>query len=577
MDAFMEVVKEFIVWAKTKGRWPLLLLVLAIPALFSIRWWKGLELREAILDDDVWLVVAVIMLLSGALLIFTLKSAGNLRWLTSLVLLIPSILLGGFAVAPPPAPPEGTIVIAVAQFTPVDPDDRRDARIITRKIVRRLEEEAVKHDPKWVVRELSRQVQGENTDAARAAALEIARARHVNAHLIVWGEVLKDGGSMEIGANTAIARMPSRSSSELRPEQITSAEPTSFASKQEAVDGVVSGVVGLMHFARGEYEKAVPNFTQSGTNEERMARGLALYQQSLLQQESREILIKAIAAYDSILQAGGAAQSEETLWSARINKAAALVALARGSAMTLASQQREAAIGLYRFALNSRGRTAWKDDWPKLQHGLGIALSDHGESVEGDSAITLLRGAVVAYDSALAAYSDGKHVQEYAAILNTKAAALTELGRLIESEEGDRMLHEAIGTYRLVLALSSSNWRRAGTQTNMGAALTDLGRRARGDVARASFQQAIAAHREALVVTDSVSREQRAITTENLAAALSALAELTSGEERHQLLKDALRQFQAAQAIWAAMDRQDPQTELADSVQAISRKLGLDI
>ncbi|MEW5930225.1 MAG: hypothetical protein AB1941_22430 [Gemmatimonadota bacterium] len=569
-----EVFKEFVTWAKNKGRWPLLLLVLIIPAYLVVRWWKGLDSREAVLDAEFWLLTAAILFICGVLLTYTLRAGRRTRWFVPGIMLLAAGVIAVVAVAPPPPPPPGTFVIAIAQFVSVDPDDRHEARVIAYEIARKLEEERDKHDASWVVRRLSREVTGATADERRRTAIEIARARHVNAHLIVWGEVLKDGDRLQIVANTTIAREMESLPKAPDGLRVASAEPSLLSFKDTVTARIVAGVAGLIHYSSRDYRKAIGDFSRSGSNAERIYRGLALYGHSQLVEESRESLLHAIAAYDSVLMSSGSEmERDEALWAARINKANALVALAQGSEDAVAHRQLEAAISIYEFALRSRPRSELLDDWAKLQHNLGNALSILGEGLQGDSAIALLRRSLIVYDSALSTYQDGQHAREFATVLNSRAASMTELGRRLKNGEGDQLLLNAVHAYVTVIAIDGDKLKRSGAQNNRGNALADLGRRARGEDARTYYQQAVSAYRDALSASDSVKPVQRAITQENLGIVLSALAETADGEERRQFLIEAKRQFGAALLVYELRDWQEAQAEVQDSIRAVENRL----
>lgn len=89
------------------------------------------------------------------------------------------------------------------------------------------------------------------------------------------------------------------------------------------------------------------------------------------------------------------------------------------------------------------------------------------------------------------------------------------------------------------------------TQNNLGAALSDHGRRTRGQESQRRLDEAITAYRSALEVRSREREPQDwAMSQSNLASALSFSAMRAAGVDRQRLAKEAMEAFEAALQVF---------------------------
>ncbi|MEM1360278.1 MAG: tetratricopeptide repeat protein [Pseudomonadota bacterium] len=209
-------------------------------------------------------------------------------------------------------------------------------------------------------------------------------------------------------------------------------------------------------------------------------------------------------------------------------------------------------------------------DWAKTQNNLGVALSTLGERT-GDS--QLYQDAIRAQEAALQELTQDSVPLDWAKTQNNLGTALSTLGRRTGDPE---MLQDAIRAYEAALEELTRtrvplDW--AMTQNNLGAALSTLGERT-GEPE--TLQDAIRAYQAALeeLTQDSVPLDW-AKTQNNLGVALTALGERTGDPE---MLQDAIRAFEAALEEWtqvrAPLDWAMTQNNLGFALSTLGERTG---
>jgi tetratricopeptide (TPR) repeat protein len=145
----------------------------------------------------------------------------------------------------------------------------------------------------------------------------------------------------------------------------------------------------------------------------------------------------------------------------------------------------------------------------------------------------------------LALTSRTKSAQDWATTQTNLGLALQSLGIRSGGSEGREQLEAAVAAYRSALEVYSKeqlpqDW--AATQNNLGAALKNLGIRSGGSE---QLEAAVAAYRSALEVrTKEQLPQQWAMTQKNLAFVLTQFAELSTDENRPELLEEAARVYE---------------------------------
>ena len=199
-------------------------------------------------------------------------------------------------------------------------------------------------------------------------------------------------------------------------------------------------------------------------------------------------------------------------------------------------------------------REDFPSEWAATKSSVGNTKSQLGGVVEGQESQLLLAEAVAAYREALKVYTREQLPQDWAMTQNNLGNALSSQGERSSGEESVRLLAEAVDAYREALKVYTREqlpqaW--AMTQNNLGAALSSQGERTSGEESVRLLAEAVAAYREALKVR---TREQLpqdwAGTQNNLGAALQSQGERTSGEESVRLLAAAVSAFREALKVY---------------------------
>jgi uncharacterized caspase-like protein len=342
------------------------------------------------------------------------------------------------------------------------------------------------------------------------------------------------GDAMAEGLFDTAARINEQAKARAR--QLLDTAPDDGRRRQLALVFARSGETYELSFLFG---KAAADFAEAaraaGKADPELADGLALREVEAL------VNLGTYAGDNAALRnAAGKADALAKGWPARRSE---LLGLRGFALLTLASRSGDkadldAAVAVYRAAVEAAPREQDAAAWASATDGLGLALTDLAER---DADAARYREAVDAFQAALSATPRETAPVQWAQTTANLANALQGLGAL---GDGTDDLARAVAAYRAALqertrARSPLDW--AGLQNNLGAALSLLGAREDG---MAHLQEALAAHRAALEV---FTRERMpaiwAATMFDLAAAQVEIGRKQAG---NAALDEAAATFRAA-------------------------------
>jgi tetratricopeptide (TPR) repeat protein len=556
----MSQLQEMLIdWAKKGKRWPLLPLLLGIPAAFYfIQAYFALSFRGTLTHPLFWVATGVLAILAGALY-WAVFPRAKLRLLAGGILALVGVgfLAGGFRRSTRPPLPEDRLVVAIARFSPVSPGANEEADNIPHRIGQRLQERQNQGAP-LEIRLLSESVAGDDEGERRKAANALCTSRRVKAHVILWGEVRKDEGELYVKPRLTVGRQPLQAHiQEPSLGEFVSREPRQLEFKERLskdIADVVGLVYGIAWCKVGRWDRALRILDDVKSNEGYLYKGLCLTQRAQSVANPRQDLEGALTAYEKIIGQPRlwklTAWTDELTWAAYLNRANAIAARALSSPPEQSTAFLREAIEAYRAALQVHTRAELPQDWARTQNNLGNALRELGTRAGGEEGNKLLREAVEAFRAALQVHTQAELPQGWAATQNSLGNALVELGTRAGGEEGNKLLREAVEAYRAALQVATraelpQGW--AATQNGLGSALRELGTRTGGEEGNKLLREAVEAFRAALQVYTRAELPQGwAGTQNNLGNALGELGGRAGGEEGNKLVQEAVEAYRAA-------------------------------
>jgi tetratricopeptide (TPR) repeat protein len=215
------------------------------------------------------------------------------------------------------------------------------------------------------------------------------------------------------------------------------------------------------------------------------------------------------------------------------------------------------AVIAYREALAIYTKDETPTDWAMTHNNLGVALKAQGERTGGKTGLALLAEAVACCDEALTVYTQADMPAEWANALNNLGAALRARGERTGDQAGLPFFAKAVFAYRDALTVYTEadmpdDW--AMTQNNLGNVLQKQGVRTDGEAGLKLLGDAVVAYRAALKIrTEAAMPVDWAMTQNNLGSALSTQGARTGGKDGINLLTAAIAAFRAALTIRTEM------------------------
>ena len=530
---------RFVDWSLTKKHWPILIPAVGAPVVFVFtRLYFELSFRETIHLWLFWLPTGLLLILPGLLL--TKKSDVYPFLIGEAFLLIGlGATVGSLAYSAPPTLPQDRLVVTITSFVPISPGAEDESNNIAHRIEQKLLEKQKLGAPLKVKR-LKDRVTGEEEAERESNAIKIGRSRKGNAHLVIWGEVRKDGEELFVQPHLTVAnQLENASMGRVQIGDYTSLQPTDISFKNELSQAIADAVMliwGLAYLNTGQWEQATELFNRVDLDGGHFLKAQALLEQSRVAKNPREYIMRAVDAYEKIKAPIKENFTEGNVLPlfARLNKANALTTLAGLSPPGDAERYMRGAVDGYEMALELVTLEKWPDMWAIIQNNLANILRDKGMSLK----------ALEATKKALEVRTRKKWPQEWAMTQNNLGAVLRDLSEQSEGEESKKFLHEAIEAFHAALEVRTENefpqdW--AQTQNNLGEALMDMGVHFGGQEGIKFLRRSV----EEIKNTFRVRTAERdplgwSSSHHNLAAALANLGSNVSGEEGTKLNQEAL-------------------------------------
>jgi len=443
-----------------------------------------------------------------------------------LFIIIIIIWVGIWQLRLPPLP-QDRLVIAIALFTPVGGVSLDEAQAITYWIKQKLQEKREQGAPLEIrLLEVPIKVFDEATGKNNA----IARGKRV-AHVVLWGEVIKDDGELYIKPHLSVTRSLQKISPKKNKLKLLKIyEPDHLKLKKEPFKYIAYTpalfTAGYAYFKVQNWEKAFE-------------------------------ILKDWAAKQRVI--------------ANTRLELALVKLKDEKAIRYLHD----AVDAYQAALGVWTREAFPQDWAKIQIDLGSACDEIGQRLKGEESTRYLHKAETAYRSALEVIIR-KTTEEWALTQYNLGLTLSRLGIRVKGEEGIRILYNAINALRAAQEVYTQeafprDW--ACTQRELGTALAKIGECLQDEEGIHYIQEAVTYYRSALeVLARKISRdrannkdnvflevitvqaqktsEEWAWTQYTLGLALGNLGIQAKGEEGIHFLYDAVNAWRAAQEVY---------------------------
>ena len=230
-----------------------------------------------------------------------------------------------------------------------------------------------------------------------------------------------------------------------------------------------------------------------------------------------------------------------------------------GNSFTNSYQFREA-LEQYNFASLRLAELLSKDkhqyEQAEIERLTGNAKQKLGTRVEGAEGNRLLSEAVDSYKRAFAVFTREQLPQDWAITQNDLGNALSSQGERMAGEEGVRLLAESVSAFRgglLVYTREQFPQQWAAMQNNLGNALSSQGERMAGEEGVRLLAESVSAFRAALRVrTQERLPQDWAATQNNLGNALKSQSERMAGEEGVRLLAEAASAYRGALLVYTS-------------------------
>ena len=363
-------------WLRKRNRLPLILLAIPLFLLWLIPKLTGVISREVLYLRWFWIASGIAYALSG--LLYLHLSPHKLRRLwtaTPLVIAGLAMVAGGLLW---PRFPKGRLVIAIADFTPVNDGAKDRAAIFTHSLMEALTKKEASRIIK--VKRVRAQVSGADEDEAHATAISLGRSMRGKAHAVLWGTVLEEGVVVEIEPRlTIVHQIREASVDEPRLPRLVNREPDYVEFRTRASNelaDIVTFLYGVAFYRSKRWDSAVPLFEQIHSGLGDLYQGLCYYDR--------------------------AAQSA-----------------------TPAPDYR-AAVAAYRAALEVFTRAELPQQWAMTQNNLGNALQELGTRSDGEEGRAHLLSAIACYDGALLVFTN-EHFPAYHQTVSANRARTMEV------------------------------------------------------------------------------------------------------------------------------------------------------
>jgi len=257
-----ELLQEFINWAKKDNRYPLLF-PLSAPAIFYFvqNYFKIRSFAETLHHEAFLICSGSIVVISG-LVFFLLNRKNRARMLTGCSIAICGLATFGYGIStmtPCKLSPE-RIVVAVVEFDPGGKEAENDAIEIRDALWRKLQDSEKQGVP-IIAKKLNKRILFKGSVDGSAAAKRIGNSKKGCAHLVIWGEVSREGSKKdEIAVVPYVTVAQHIPGVEIAESQFLALEDTDInfhKIKSAKIIDVVKYIGGLAYYKQGDWENAI--------------------------------------------------------------------------------------------------------------------------------------------------------------------------------------------------------------------------------------------------------------------------------------------------------------------------------
>lgn len=297
------LIARFFDWACHAKRWPLLFLVGLFPLFtFTQLYFEDLSFRETFTHWCFLLVGAILVILAGVLYVAIGKPRRRRLWVG-----IPLSLCGfmlfvvGTSQLWVPSLPENKLVLTILRFSPISEGARDDAinfphRIYELLLTKEQEEGA----PLKVTFLGDKTIKRGNEESMKEAAIRLGRSQRGNAHVVLWGEIRKDGPELWVYPRLTLVRQPGETQWEEKKFGASVSpnlrDPTQLDFKKLLSTDIANIVVilyGLAYYKVSDWDNAIDILNHVDSYESYLIVGLAHFKKGLAI-SSKENLKKSV-------------------------------------------------------------------------------------------------------------------------------------------------------------------------------------------------------------------------------------------------------------------------------------------
>lgn len=584
-------------WIIPQKRWPLLLIPI-IP-LSHVALYGDVGLR--------FLIVTGVSLLVSGLLYWIVRRQMKRLWQSAALGVAGGIfILAGIPKQATCSPPNYTgagqgqkngLVVTIAKLAATDPDLKRSADDLSERLYKQIREREG-----FIVKQYGAVAD----ETQRKQIEELAKSEDCKCDVFIWGTIRKSPGEA-VSPNSYIADFSAFTSGDLQEgrynqgnSHLISYPEAEFKDQKDAAN-LVSFLVGLAHYKRGELEAAIKvlNSIDSGKAyfyEAYFYKGMCLLELGIVN-KNKEYLESSISNFDNAIRY--TQESDELNLASKFNRACAKIYLSSYIGDAEAIKQLDSAIEdletvgeRYRdanmterppgFECNlekinitaaqiekyrrqptngqelldvaeaaATGLTTCPVQNVKAKNNMGYVLTILGKSSDNPQEFTdLLNEAVRYYENALNIIDEYNLLQYRNMVEINRGDALSALG-LYEGKDQKRYLEQAVDIYKKVLDSLSKDVNRTDwvpAKLNYAAASLALGKLGGPDFDN-YFENAIAACREVLSL-DAATKNQRAIASSNLGGALFERGIRRGKTQGTPMLEEAIKACAQANEIF---------------------------
>lgn len=257
-----ELLQEFIKWAKKDNRYPLLF-PLITPGIFLFvqSYFRTRSFAETLHHEAFLLCLGLILLISG-LSLFLLDPKNRLKIFSGCSIAICGLvpIAYGISIMMQCKLMPGRIVVAVVEFDPGGNEAENDAIEIRDALWRKLQDSEKQGVP-IIAKKLNKRISFNDSDEGSAAAKRIGNSKRTCAHLVIWGEVSREGSRKDriavVPYVTVAQNIPNMEIAEAQFLALRDTDVNFHKRKSGEIIDVVKYIGGLAYYKQGDWKNAI--------------------------------------------------------------------------------------------------------------------------------------------------------------------------------------------------------------------------------------------------------------------------------------------------------------------------------